>query len=331
MNRRQRFLQSRRLLAGLGALALTVATAHAADTFPSRPITLVSPYGAGGAADIAARAIAVAAGKELGQPVVVESKPGAEGLVGAADVMRAPPDGYRLFWGGAGSMMIVPALRNKPPFDPATAFTPIAGIAEFSFFLYVDKSFPANNMAEFIKAVKENPGKYNYGTGNNQGLLTMNYLSKLYDLKMQQVSYRGEVAVINDMMAGRMQALFGTGVAAPHVKSGGVKALVTTLSERSPLLPDVPSMKEAGIKEVPFSPGGGWLGFFGPAGMDPKVVDRLDRAFSAALSDPKVREVMQSVGVAHVPMDRAKLTKFVVSQRDHYVKAVSELGIPRRD
>ena len=328
MNKRPRLFKPRQLLAGLGTLALAMATAHASD-FPSRPITLVSPYGAGGAADIAARAIAVAAGKELGQTVIVESKPGAEGLVGAADVMHAPPDGYRVFWGGAGSMMIVPALRKEPPFDPAKAFTPISGIAEFSFFLFVNKNFPANDMAEFIKVVKDHPGKYNYGTGNNQGLLTMKYLSKLYDLQIQQVSYRGEVAVINDMIPDRMQALFGTGVAAPHVKSGDIKALVTTLSERSPLLPNVPTMKETGIKQVPFSPGGGWLGFFGPAGMDPKVVARLDRAFTTALSDPKVQEIMQSVGVAYTPMTREQLAKFVVSQRDHYVQAVTELGVTR--
>src|SRR5690606_39005476 len=183
--------------AACAALALSLAgAAAAASDFPSRPVVLVSPYLAGGSADGIARALAEAAAKDLGQPVIVESKPGAEGLIGAADVMRAPPDGYRVLWGGAGSMMVVPALRKTPPFDPEEAFTPIAGTIDFSFFLFTHPSIPAKNMSEFVDFIKKNPGKYNYATGNNQGMLTFAYVNKANGLDIERVAYKGEAAVI---------------------------------------------------------------------------------------------------------------------------------------
>lgn len=323
--------RGRTLLAALGAGMLMHAMPAAADNYPSRAVTLVSPYLAGGAADTVARAIAAAAARQLGQPVVVESKPGAEGLIGSTDVMRAAPDGYRVLWGGAGSMMIVPALRNKAPFDPVTAFTPIAGTVDFSFYLYTPKDFPANNIAEFMDVVKKNPAKYNYGTGNNQGRLTFAYMNKQYGLEMQHVAYRGETAVINDLLPGRMQAFFGTTAAIPYVKTGELKALVTTLPKRSPLLPDVPTMKESGLTEVPFSPGGGWLAIYGPAGMKPEIVKRLNEAFRAAFTDPDVQKAMHTAGVSYNPMSSEQLAEFTRSQRDLYIRAVDELGIPKAD
>lgn len=148
----QHLLQPRGLLAGL-CLAFGALTASA-QNFPTRPITLVSPYQAGGASDAIARALAGAAGKDLGQSVVIDAKPGAEGLIGSMDVKNAPADGYRLLWGGAGSLMINTALRKNPPFDPVTAFTPVSGTVEFSFFLYVHPSVPAKDMKEFVAYVK---------------------------------------------------------------------------------------------------------------------------------------------------------------------------------
>lgn len=319
----------RRLFAGLSA-TIVAGSVCAAD-FPVRPVTLVAPYQAGGSADGIARAIATAAAKELGQPVVVENKAGADGLIGAMDVLKAAPDGYRVLWGGAGSMMVVPALRKNPPFDPVTAFTPIAGSVDFSFFLYVHPSVPANDMREFVDFIKANPGKYNYATGNNQGLLTFAYINKSQGLDMEQVAYKGETAVVGDLIPGRVQAMFGTSTASPHVKNGKLKALVTTLPQRSPLLPDVPTMKESGFDDLPFSPGGGWLGIFGPAGMERPVVDRLNKAFEAALNDPEVQKQLEQAGLTYTPLSVDELAVFVKDQRDLYKKTVRELGIPLLD
>lgn len=302
-----------------------------ADDFPSRPVTLVSPYQAGGAADGIARAVAQVAAKNLGQSVIVESKAGAEGMIGSLDVLKSPPDGYKVLWGGAGSMMVVPALRKNPPFDPVTQFTPIAGSVDFSFFLYVHPSVPANNLREFVDYAKANPNKIDYATGNNQGLLTFAYLAKSEGLQMQHVAYKGETGATTDLLSGRIQAMFATSSPIAHAKSGKLKALVTTLPQRSALLPDVPTMKESGFQDVPFSPGGGWLGIFGPAGMDKKVVERLHKAFNAAFNDSEVQLKMAQAGLSYTPYSIAQMTEYVKSQRDLYRQAVKDLAIPLVD
>ncbi len=311
----------------LAALCIAFVGLASAQTFPSRPVTLVSPYQAGGSADGIARAIAEAAARDLGQPVVVEAKPGAEGLVGAADVQKAPPDGYRVLWGGAGSLMITPALRKNPPFDPVTAFTPIAASVDFSFFLYVHPSFPAKDMKEFIAYVKANPGKVSYATGNNQGLLSMADVALKHNLDMVKVQYRGETAAATDLLTNRVQAIFATSSILNFAKEGKLRILSTTLPKRSPLLPDVPTMKEAGVPEVEF--GGGWLGIYGPAGMPKPIVERLNKAFVAAFNDPDVQVKMRNAGLVYTPYNTPEqLAKYTKDQRDLYRKTVSELKIP---
>lgn len=322
-------LAARRLCIGI-FLAMAGGAATAAD-FPTRPITLVVPYQAGSSSDNIARAMAGVASKDLGQTVVVENKAGAEGLIGASDVMRAAPDGYRVLWGGAGSMMVVTALRKKPVFDPVAAFTPITGSVDFSFFMYVHPSIPANNMREFVDFIKANPGKYNYATGNNQGTISFAYINKDLGLDMERVAYKGEPAAISDLIPGRVQAIFATSSAAPYVKDGKLKALVTTLPQRSPLLPDVATMKESGFEDLPFSPGGGWLGVFGPAGMDRAVVDRLNTAFSKALRDPGVKQQLDQAGLSYTPFEVDEFAVFVKEQRDMYKKMVIDLGLPLLD
>jgi tripartite-type tricarboxylate transporter receptor subunit TctC len=317
---------SRRMITGL-CLALT-GLAASAQGFPNKPITLVSPYQAGGAADGIARAIAEAAGKDLGQPVVVEPKAGAEGLVGSLDVMNAPADGYRLLWGGAGSLMVNTALRKNPPFDPVTAFTPVAATVEFSFFLYVHPSVPAKDMKEFIAYVKANPGKVSYGTGNNQGLLSMADLAKRYDLDMVKIQYRGEPAAATDLVAGRIQAIFATTSMLPFVKDNKLRVLATTLSKRSPLLPDVPTVAEAGTPVAEF--GGGWLGIYGPANMPRPVVERLNKAFGKAFNDPDVKTKMHSAGLVYTPYTTPEqLAEYTKGQRDLYRRTIKELSIPQ--
>ncbi|CAN5466559.1 tripartite tricarboxylate transporter substrate binding protein [soil metagenome] len=319
-------LPRRALIAGMGAAALFASGVQAQGAFPNRPITLVSPYQAGGSADAIARAIAEAAAKDLGQPVVVESKPGAEGLVGAADVQKAAPDGYRVLWGGAGSLMIVPALRKAPPFDPVTAFTPIAASVDFSFFLYVNPSFPAKDMKEFIAYVKAHPGKVAYATGNNQGLLTMADLSLKHNLDMVKVQYKGETGASADLLTNRVQAMWATTSVLPFAKDGRLRVLATTLPKRSPLLPDVPTMKELGISGGEF--GGGWLGIYGPAGMPKPIVDRLNKAFVGAFNSQDVQTKLYNAGLVYTPVTTPDaLGKYTRDQRDMYIKTVKDLGI----
>lgn len=320
----RKLLQHSRLVAA--ACLSVISISAAAQAFPTRPITLVSPYQAGGSADGIARAIAEAAGKELGQAVVVEAKPGAEGLIGAADVQKAQPDGYRLLWGGAGSLMIPPALRKNPPFDPVTAFTPVAASVDFSFFLYVHPSFPAKTVKEFIAYVKANPGKVSYATGNNQGLLTMADMEKKYGLDMVRVQYKGEVGAAADLLTNRVQAIWATPSILNFVKDGKLRVLSTTLAKRSELLPDVPTMREEGVAGGEF--GGGWLGIFGPAGMPTPVVQRLNTAFVKAFNSPDVQAKMRTTGLVYTPYTTPpELAKYVLTQRDMYRKLAADLNM----
>jgi len=323
-----RFARPRHLFTSL-CLALG-AFAASAQTFPVRPITLVSPYQAGGAADGIARALAEAAGRDLGQPVVIDAKPGAEGMIGSLEVKNAPADGYRLLWGGAGSLMVTTALRKNPPFDPVTAFTPVAGTVEFSFFLYVHPSLPAKDMKEFIAYVRANPGKVTYATGNNQGLLSMADLAKKYNLDMVKVQYRGETAAATDLLANRVQAIFSTTSLLPHAREGKLRILSTTLPRRSPLLPDVPTVVEAGTPVAEF--GGGWLAIYGPAGIPKPVVDRLNKAFNVAFNDPDVQTRLRNAALIHTPHTTPEqLAAFTLNQRDLYIRTIKDLSIPQVD
>ncbi len=309
------------------AACLAVAGINAsAQAYPSRPIILVSPYLAGGSADAVARAIAESAAKDLGQPVVVESKPGAEGLIGATDVQNARPDGYRVLWGGAGSLMIPPALRKSPPFDPVVAFTPVAASVDFSFFLYVHPSFPAKTTKEFIAYVKANPGKVSYATGNNQGLLTMADMEKKYGLEMVRVQYKGEVGAAADLLTNRVQAIWATTSILNFAKEGKLRVLSTTLTKRSELLPDVPTLREEGIAGGEF--GGGWLGIFGPAGLPKPIVQRLNTAFVKAFNSPDVQGKLRDNGLVYTPYNTPEeLAQYVKAQREIYRKTATELNL----
>jgi len=315
----------------LAVLMVGVAPAIAAQGFPTKPITLVVPYQAGGSSDGIARAMARLVGKDLGQQVVVENKAGAEGMIGSLDVMKSAPDGYRVLFGGAGSMIVVPALRRAPPFDPGTQFTPISGVVDFSFFLYVHPDLPVKNLKEFVDYAHANPGKINYATGNNQGLLTFAYLKKSLNLDVVQVAYKGETAATADLLSGRVQAMFATTAPLMHAKEGRLKVLVTTLPQRTPLLPEVATMTESGYPEFPFSPAGGWLGIFGPAEMNPRVVKILHQSFDKALTDPDVQKQLAQAGLAYRAMGLDQMAVFVKNQRDQFRHLIRDLGIPLID
>lgn len=308
----------------LACAALFCASVNA--QFPTKPITIVMPYQPGSSTDGLVRTVAAGAAAELGQTIVVDNKPGADGLIACSDVAKAAPDGYRILFGTGGSLVAVPALRKVPPYDAVKDFTPLAGLADFSHFLFVNASLPAKNMAEFISYVKANPGKVNYATGNNISLLTMAYLTRDAGLDMVKVPYKGEPAGLIDLLANRVQVMSATALPVPHVKSGALRALVTTLPKRIAMLPDVPTMQEAGLKDIPF--GGGWVAFFGPAGMPKEIVDRLSKALIAANGLPAVQARMEQFGLVAAPLKPEELGAHVRAQAIVYRDAVRELKLP---
>jgi len=304
---------------------LALVTTQVAAQYPSKPLRLIVPFPAAGAADLAARVVAQPLSQALGQPVIVENRPGADGAIAADVVIKAAPDGYTLFFGTNTALCAVPALRKSPPYNPLTDFTPVSQIGKFGFFLFVHPSVPAQSVAELLAYARANPGKLNYATGNSTSILATAQLKLLEHLDMVEIPYKGDAPATSDLVAGRVQLMFATpGTAVPFVKDGRLRALATLLPTRSSLLPDVPTMVEAGLLQISIVP---WGGLFGPAKMPKEVVDRLASAMAGVLAQPEVREQLDRYafeGRSSTPEELAALLK---EQLDAWRRTVREVGI----
>jgi tripartite-type tricarboxylate transporter receptor subunit TctC len=297
--------------------------AVAQQAFPSKPLRLVVGFAPGGAADAIARVIAEGLGKQLGQQVNVENKPGAEGILSAQEVQRATPDGYTLLLGTNTAMVKVPALNPNPPYDPFKAFTPITTAGQFSIFLVVNKNLPVTNIKQFLEHVAANPGKYNSGSSNSAAELAM--IQLLGERKVVNARYKGDVPALTDLVGNSIHMIWTTGTTAPaFVKDGRAKALLTLQPQRSPLLPDVPTAAEAGLGSLTIRP---WAGIFGPAGMPADVVSRLSTELQNVLKRPEVKEQLAAQGFDGYGMPAQQFGAFFKEQYDGFVKLVRENNI----
>jgi tripartite-type tricarboxylate transporter receptor subunit TctC len=312
-----------RSLAVLAVLAL--AATPAAAQYPNKPLRLIVPFPAAGAADLAARVVAQPLSQALGQPVVVENKPGADGAIAADLVIKAAPDGYTLFFGTNTALCAVPALRKNPPYNPLTDFTPVSLVGKFGFFLFVHPDVPAQSVAELLVYARANPGKLNYATGNSTSILATAQLKLLEHLDMVEIPYKGDAPATSDLVAGRVQLMFATpGTAVPFVKDGKLRALATLLPTRSSLLPDVPTMVEAGLPQISIVP---WGGLFGPAKMPKEVVDRLASEMAVVLARPEVREQLDRYAFDARSSTPEELAALLKEQLDAWRRTVREVGI----
>ena len=197
--------------------------AHA-QPYPNKPVRMIVPVPAGGAADLAARTVTQALSQVLGQPVIIDNRGGADGAIAGDAVSRAAPDGYTILFATTTGLNAAPTMRKQPPYDPVTGFTPISLVGKFGFFLFVHESVPAKNVAEFLAYVRANPGKLNYGTGNGTSILTTAQLAQAERLDMLHVPYKGDAPATADLIAGRVQVMIGTpGSAMPQVKEGRLR------------------------------------------------------------------------------------------------------------
>jgi tripartite-type tricarboxylate transporter receptor subunit TctC len=314
-----------RFLAALGAAcccALWVGNA-AAQAFPSKPLRIIVGFAPGGAADALTRIMAQGLAREFGQQVVVENRPGAEGIIASQAVLGAPPDGYTLMLGTNTAMVAVPSQRPNPPYDPFKAFTPISSAGQFSVFLVVPAAFPAKNVAELLDVVAAQPGKFNSASSNSAAELAM--LQLLAGRRVVNVRYKGDVPALTDLVAGQIHMIFTTGTTAPgFVKEGRVRALVGLQPQRSTLLPDVPTAAELGLGKLTITP---WAGFFGPAGMAPEVTQKLSAGLQAVLARPDVREQLQQQGFEGYGMSPQRFAEFFRAQYDGFVATVRENNI----
>ena len=319
-------LTRRRLLAALAAgSALLVASTARAQAFPNKPLRLIVGFAPGGAADVMARIVAKGLGAQLGQQIIVDNKPGADGILAAQELMRAAPDGYTLMMGTNTATVAVPALRPNPPYDPFKAFTPISSAGEFSMFLAVSPSLPSRNLAEFLDHVAANPGKYNSGSSNSAAELAMLQLLGTRGGKVVNARYKGDVQVMTDLVGGQIHMMFSTGTLTPtFARDGKIRPLLTLLPKRSPLLPEVPTAAELGLGKLTITP---WAGFFGPAGMPAEVVDKLSQELRNALARPDVHDQLVGQGFSSYGMSAADFTAFFKKQYDGFVATVRENNV----
>ena len=268
--------------------------ATALAQYPSKPLRLIVPFPPGGAAELGARIFAQPLGQALGQPVVVETRPGGDGVIAADAALKSAPDGYTLFYATNTAFNWVLATRKNPPYDPVADFTPVSLVGYFGFFLFSHPSVPASSVAELIAYARANPGKLNYGTGNSTSQLLGAQMKSLEKLDIVHVPYKGDAPLTVDLLGGRVHMAFATpGSAAPHVKEGKLRALAAMFPSRSPLLPEVPSAQEAGLGRMTLTP---WGAVFGPKGMPKEVVDALKE--QGVYRDPaELRQSLDELGV----------------------------------
>jgi tripartite-type tricarboxylate transporter receptor subunit TctC len=311
----------RRTIVKWAALALPAPAARGADGYPQKPVRLVVGFAPGGGADALTRIIAQGLSKQLGQQVIVDNRPGADGILSGQAVASAAPDGYTLLMGTNTAMVAAPTLRPNPPYDPFKAFTPISSAGQFSMFLVVPSGFPAKSVNELLAAVAAKPGGYNSASSNSASELAMLQLLG-EQRKVVNARYKGDMQAMTDLLGGQIHMMFTTGTLAPgFVKEGRIRALVTLQPQRSALLPEVPTASELGLGELTITP---WAGFFGPPGLPAAITSRLSTELQNTLARPEVREQLVQQGFEGYGMSPEKFAAFFRTQYDAFGATVRQ-------
>lgn len=314
------------LLATLCTGAL-VAMPAAAQTYPSKPITLVVPFPAGGALDAVARPMAEGMRKILGQTVIVENVPGAGGTVGTGNVARAAPDGYTILLGSVGTHAIAAGIYSKLSYDPVAGFAPISQLTRGPLVLAVAPQFAVGSVRELVAAAKASPGRINYAsTGNGTALHVAGELFKsAAGIDVQHIPYRGGGQAMTALLAGEVSYIIGnTQLVRPMIASGKIKGLAVTGSQRLAALPDLPTFAEAGTPGVDVVT---WFGLFAPAGTPHGIVQQLNQAATAALKDESVQRSLATMGDESVGSSVADFSAFVRSEHQRWVQITRSAGI----
>jgi tripartite-type tricarboxylate transporter receptor subunit TctC len=315
-----------RLIATLiaGIFLLAQAATHA-QSYPSKPIRFVISFGPGSASDALARIAGQDLSQSLGQPIVVLPKPGADGALSGTEVKRATPDGYTFLFGSNSALAVVVGLRKEPPYDPTKDFTPVTYLGDNTFFIVVHPSVPAKSIAELVTYAKANPRGISYPAGNTYALVATATFATSNGILMHPVPYKSEPDALPDLLSGRVQLLFGTFTSVgAHVKEGKLRVLATTLNERSPLMPDVATLPEAGQPKLPIGP---WFGLVGPAGLPREIVLRMNKEMVAVLAKPTVKELMLRHGFMAKSSTPEALAAYIKDQIAIWKTALKAAGV----
>jgi tripartite-type tricarboxylate transporter receptor subunit TctC len=307
----------------LGLLGLSIAAVSAqAQNYPTKPIRFLVGFGPGGPTDVVARVLGNAMSQLLGQPIVVENRPGADSLIATQAVARADPDGYLLLI-ASGSHSINASLYPETKVDPVKDFSHIGMIGDAANFLVVHPSVPANNADEFLKLLRDNPGKYNSGTTASTTFLATQLFQTMAGVDTQNIPYKGAGPGTLALVAGEIQMSITSLVGMlPQVKANKVKPLAVTSATRSPLAPDVPTLTE---KALPGYVASTWYAMFAPANTPVAIVDLLNQTLNKVMNNPDIKKQLQEQGMVTVPMSPTELQKFVAEDTLKWAK-VTEQG-----
>ena len=318
----------RSVLAPLAAACLVAAAPAAIGqaAYPTKPITIIVSVSAGGSIDTIARTLAEELAKSLGQPVIVENRPGANGNLAAAAVARAAPDGYTLLATGGSTLNLNPHLYKQLPFDPLKSFVPITMTARTNLILVVHPKLKVDTVEAFVALAKSQPGKLNYGSAGNGSLLHIagELFNDAAGVDTNHVPYKGLAPAVNDLLAGQIDFMFDSATTVPHIKSGKLKGLAVVGPNRLAALPELKILSAHGIKGMEVA--SGWHGLFAPAGTPPEIVARLNAEAVKVLAMPKIKERISALGAEPASSSSAELSKRLAADIDRLGPIVKKTG-----
>ena len=316
------------LLVLAAAAAAAYSPALRAQTYPTRPVTLVSVFGAGSASDTICRVLAEPLGVALKQPVIVEDRPGADGALGATYVAKAIPDGHTLMLATNSPLSADPFLLKDLSYDAIKDFSPVTRVGSFTLILVINPGIPAHSIKELIAYAKANPGKLSFASGNTSGIVAGETLKHWAGIDMLHVPYKSTPPALEDILAGRVSMMFADlTTAMPHVRAGTLRAIAGTRIKRSSLFPELPTMDEAGVEGFDLD---AWAGIVAPARTPPEIVTRLNGELRKIIDDPAVKKRLTNVGFEAFSSSPEELGETIRVQLDKWGKMVADAGIRRK-
>jgi tripartite-type tricarboxylate transporter receptor subunit TctC len=297
-----------------------------AQDWPSKPIRLVINFAPGSSPDVLGRAVATPLSQALGVPVVVENRSGAGGLIGADLVAKAPGDGYTILMASGSTMVVVPTLTPKMPYDHNKALVPVAATARLELFLVVRSNSGFNSFADLQKFARANPGKLSYGSPGNGSTphIGAEMLKNMAGIFALHIPYRGSAPALQDLLAGNIDFFMDPGIATPHIRSGALRLLAVGSTKRSFLYPDTPTLAELGLKGYD---GGSTHSFYAPAGTPQPVIDRLNSEINRILVTPSVTQTIRGLGAEPTPMSPSQLTTLNAADTARFANIIKQQGI----
>jgi len=309
----------------VAAAAVLFSAALRAEDYPSRPITIVAVFGPASASDTICRIIADPLSKALGQPVVVEDRPGADGALAALYVHHQPADGYTLLMATNSPLSADPFLHKDVNYDAVKDFAPVTRVGSFTLMLVINSKLPIHSLKELVAYAKANPGTLSFASGNTAGIVAGDTLSKWAGISMLHVPYKSTPPALEDIIGGRVSMMFADFTTAiPHVRAGTLRALAVTRIKRSSLFPELPTMDESGIKGFDLD---AWAGLVAPAGTPPEIVAKLNGALRKIIDSPDVQAKFKTVGFEGFSSTPGELGDFIKVQLGKWGKMVTDANI----